>query len=111
MRTVLLDPGALDTRLVLQAAAETPDGQGGASRTWAGVAALWCRVEPLAVSGRELAGQAGQVATHRICLRARPGVAVGMRFSRQGRAFGIKAMHDPDGSGRYLVCLCEETVP
>ena len=37
--------------------------------------------------------------THRIYLRARPGVAVGMRFVKLERTFGIKAMHDPDEIG------------
>ena len=111
MPTLLLDPGALATRLQLQGVEETPDGQGGASRSWSTVAALWGKVEPVSALGRELAGQEGQVVTHRIYLRARPDVAVGMRLVKLQRTFRIKAMHDPDESGRYVVCLCEETAP
>lgn len=109
MPTLLLDPGAFATRLQLQRAEETPDGQGGATRKRATVGAAWGKVEPVSAIGRELAGRAGQVVTHRIYLRARPGIAVGMAFVKLERTFEIKAVHDPDETGRYLVCLCEET--
>ena len=85
MPGLVLDPGALATRLQLQGAEDAPDGQGGASRTWTTVAAVWGRVEPVSASARELAGQAGQVVTHRVHLRARPGIAVGMRSRQAGK--------------------------
>jgi SPP1 family predicted phage head-tail adaptor len=46
--------------------------------------------------------------THRIWLRARTGVSEGMRFRKGARTFTIRAVRDPDETGRYLVCLCEE---
>ena len=111
MPTTLLDPGAFRTRLALQRAEATPDGEGGATLRWTDAGALWGRIEPVSALSRELAGRLGQVVTHRIYLRARAGLAVGMRFAKLQRIFEIKTMHDPDESGRYLVCLCEETTP
>jgi head-tail adaptor len=32
-----------------------------------------------------------------------------MRLSRLGRGFDILTVHDPDESGRYLVCRVKET--
>lgn len=111
MPTLFLDPGALASRLTLEKASDVPDGEGGAVRNWSAVAAMWGRVEPVSAAGRELAGQAGQVVTHRIYVRARAGISPGMRFVKLQRVFEIKAIHDPDESGRYLVCLCEEARP
>ena len=87
MPTLLLDPGALATRLSLQRPDERPDGQGGATTAWETVAALWGRVEPVSAFGRELAGQSGQVVTHRIYLRARNGIVAGMRLDEAGKIF------------------------
>ena len=41
-------------------------------------------------------------------MRWRNGVASGMRFARQGRIFDIVTVHDPDETGRYLVCRARE---
>lgn len=111
MPVLCLDPGVLATRLTLQAPTDTPDGAGGAERNWTAVASLWARLEPVSAVGRELAGQAGQVITHRVTVRHRSDVALGQRFMRLERVFAIKAIHDPDESRRYLVCLCEEATP
>jgi len=111
MPTLMLDPGALATRLTLEQAVDAPDGEGGATRSWSVAASLWGKVELVSAIGRELAGQAGQVVTHRIYLRAGRDIALGMRLVKLERMFEIKAMYDPDESGRYVVCLCEETVP
>jgi SPP1 family predicted phage head-tail adaptor len=35
-------------------------------------------------------------------------VASGMRFTRAGRIFDIVTVHDPDETGRYLVCRVKE---
>ena len=50
-----------------------------------------------------------ETVTHRVTLRWRNGVAAGMRFARQGRIFDIVTVHDPDDTGRYLVCRARET--
>ena len=105
---VFLDPGQMTARLVLEAPQDAPDGQGGATRTWQEVAALWARIEPVSVASREQAGAEVGIITHRIWLGCRDGVQAGLRFRKGNRVFRIKLVHDPDETGRYLVCRCEE---
>ena len=66
-----LDPGALDARLVLEQAVETPDGQGGVAVSFSALATLWARIEPVAAKAQEAAGAVPVTVTHRIWLRRR----------------------------------------
>jgi head-tail adaptor len=43
-----------------------------------------------------------------VTLRFRPDVASGMRFMRGERVWDILTAHDPDETGRYLVCQTRE---
>lgn len=108
MNMTFLDPGQFTARLDLEAATATPDGQGGAALTWTVVASLWARIEPASFTFAETAGQMRGQLTHRIWIRVREGVAEGMRFRKGARVFTIRTIRDPDETGRYLVCLCEE---
>lgn len=106
------DPGALAHRVTLQAPVQTPDGAGGFASTWTDVATLFARVEPLSTERVFAGGEAIERVTHRVLMRRRDGVAAGMRLLRAGRALVILTVHDPDESGRYLVCTArEETTP
>lgn len=111
MPTVLLDPGMLRTRLEVEAASDVPDGQGGTSRQWQPVAALWARVEPVSAYREEIAAGLRQRLTHRVTVRFRHDLEAGMRFIRLGRRFAIRAVQDPDERQRYLICHCEEVAP
>jgi SPP1 family predicted phage head-tail adaptor len=108
MNVTFLDPGQFTARLDLEAASPTPDGQGGATLSWSVAASLWARIEPTTFSFDETAGQMRGELSHRIWIRARDGMAEGMRFRKGARLFLIRAVRDPDETGRYLVCLCEE---
>jgi SPP1 family predicted phage head-tail adaptor len=109
MAILFIDPGALRTELSLQAVAAVADGLGGFGEQWNEVATVLARIEPLAAYGRFGAGQTLETVTHRVTLRHRQDVRSGMRFSRTGRTFDIMTVHDPDESGRYLVCRVRET--
>lgn len=109
MPILLLDPGMLNTRLELEAPVDLPDGRGGATRNWEHVISLWGRVEPVSARSAEIAAALSQRVTHRVTVRARTGLRPGMRFLRRGRAFAVSAVNDPDETGRFLTCLCEET--
>ena len=106
-----LDPGALDARLVLEQAVETPDGQGGVAVSFSALATLWARIEPVAAKAQEAAGAVPVTVTHRIWLRRRDGLSGGMRLRKGARLFTIRAARDPDETGRYTLCDCEETRP
>ncbi|MGV8936009.1 MAG: phage head closure protein [Allorhizobium sp.] len=102
------DPGAMTARLALEAPVETADGQGGVTVTHSPVAAVWARIEQQQLSLDERAGGEIVRITHHIWIRRRSDIFAGMRFSKGVRVFVIKAFFDPDESGRYLICRCEE---
>lgn len=110
-----LDPGLMNTRLVLEVPQETSDGQGGVLTSWVAVTEVWAHVEPLvqgAVWHRqmELAGAERAVLSHRVTLRQRPDLQVGRRFRKGERVLNIRSLRDPDESGRFFLCDCEEVL-
>jgi SPP1 family predicted phage head-tail adaptor len=109
MATLFIDPGALRTELSLQAVTTVADGLGGFGEQWSEVATVFGRIEPLVADSRFGADQTLETVTHRIILRHRQDVLSGMRFSKADRIFDIVTVHDPDETGRYLVCRVRET--
>jgi SPP1 family predicted phage head-tail adaptor len=109
MGALVLDPGMLRTRLVLEDVSTVPDDQGGHTATWAEVAELSALVEPLGANAKFGADQTLETVSHRIFIRARSDLASGMRFRKGNRVFDIVTVHDPDETGRYLVCATRET--
>ena len=103
--------GALRRRLVLEAPVSMPDGLGGATESFETVAALWAQVEWLSGGERWRSGRPEQFASHRITLRWRAGLDAGQRLRDGARIFDIRAVADPDGGRRRLICLVEEITP
>lgn len=108
MRLETIDPGALRTELSLQVATTTGDGMGGHSVAWDEVATVFARLQPVEARAVFGADQTRETVTHRVTLRARADIASGMRFVLGAREFEILTVHDPDESGRYLVCRTRE---
>ena len=108
MPVTFFDPGQMTARLELERPVETPDGQGGATIAHEAVASLWARIEPAGHAVFERASAEAFTVSHRIWIRYRADIAAGMRLSKGERRFVIRAFHDPDETGRYLVCHCEE---
>ena len=111
MGALVVDPGRLSARLVLEEASGLSDGQGGVIEYWQMVASLWGRIEPLRARARETAGAATAPVTHRVTIRYRDDVRHAMRFVHRGRHLLIRASRDPDETRRYLSCDCEESQP
>ena len=109
MATLFVDPGALRSELALQSRTTMPDGMGGVTEDWMEVATVFARIEPVSATSIFGADQTMKTVTHRVTLRWRDGVAGGMRFARSGRIFDIVTVHDPDDTGRYLICRTRET--
>jgi SPP1 family predicted phage head-tail adaptor len=108
MPILFFDPGQMTARLDLETPQETPDGQGGVTLGWTGTASLWARIEPVSTMlSEEAAAEAGRI-THRIWVRFRSDVSAGQRLRKGARIFRVKLVQDPDETGRYLVCQCEE---
>jgi len=109
MAVLFIDPGELRTEIVLEACTTEPDGFGGFSEIWTATATLFAMIEPVSATSVFGADQTLETTTHRITVRHRGGVASGMRFVKGTRIFEIVTVHDPDESGRYLVCRVTET--
>ena len=105
------DVGALRRRLVLEAPVASPDGLGGTTKAFTTVAALWARVEWLSGAEQWRRGRPEQSATHRVTLRWRAGVDAGQRLRDGDHLYDIRAVADPDGDRRRLVCLVRELGP
>ncbi len=100
--------GAMRRRFTLEAPVATPDGLGGTTQVYQTVAALWAQIEWLSGGEHWRRGRPEQVATHRVTLRWCPGVDAGQRLRDRNRLFDIRAVADPDGSRRRLICLVQE---
>ena len=103
-----IDPGTFRHELTLEAATLTPDGAGGHIESWSEAATIFARIEPVSADTGFAADRTLATVTHRVTLRHRAGVASGMRLKRLGRIFEILTVHDPDETGRYLVCRVRE---
>lgn len=103
--------GARRRRFVLERPVEEPDGFGGTLRRYVGGPVLWGALAPLSRSERLRGGRTDLVATHRITLRARDGLAPPMRLASGTRRFAIRTIGEGDPAGRDLVCEVEEILP
>ncbi|RFC64221.1 head-tail adaptor protein [Fulvimarina endophytica] len=109
-RRLVLDPGLLRTQAVLEKPVETSDGAGGVSTVWAPANPLSVRIEPRAPERRERFDRVEAVQRHRVLCRAGSGAARGGRFRIGERLLAIETVHDPDETGRFLLCLCVEEI-
>ncbi|MEO3998560.1 phage head closure protein [Mesorhizobium sp. CAU 1732] len=108
MRAEFIDPGSLRHEVAVEAAALIPDGAGGHAESWSEIATLFARIEPVSAQARYGADQTLETMTHRITLRFRADIASGMRLRKSSRLFEILTVHDPDETGRYLICRARE---
>ena len=108
MATLFLDPGQFSHWLLVEEPVDAPDSAGGADRTWREVAATWGMIVPVTARMREFARQSDERTTHQITVRHRTDIRSGMRFRKGERLFAITTAHDPDETGRFLLCRCEE---
>ncbi|HMQ57595.1 MAG TPA: phage head closure protein [Rhizobiaceae bacterium] len=108
MPTLFLDPGRLRDELRLEAPVDTPDGLGGATRSWVEVRSLFGFVEPVSASAPIRGDGPDPVVTHRIFVRRAADIDGTMRLRKGDRIFSIFTVSDPDESGRYLLIEAEE---
>ena len=108
MQSVFIDPGKFRSELVLEDVVRTSDGQGGHHETWHEVGTIFAQIEPVNATALFGADQTLESVTHRVSLRAHPNLVSGMRFRKGSRIFDIVTVHDPDESGRYLICRTRE---
>ncbi|MCQ0989607.1 phage head closure protein [Jiella marina] len=98
----------LNRQVALDQAVIGDDGAGGGETSWQEVRELSVHVEPVSVVSRERFDQREALVTHRVICRANGDVMRGMSLRIGSRRLVILSVHDPDETGRYLVCRCEE---
>ncbi|TWH35939.1 MULTISPECIES: phage head closure protein [unclassified Aminobacter] len=108
MRTEFVDPGAFRHQVILEAVNLTPDGAGGHHASWTEVATFFARIEPVAATSRFGGDQTLETVTHRVTIRFRADIASSMRLKHGSRILEILTVHDPDETGRYLICRTRE---
>jgi SPP1 family predicted phage head-tail adaptor len=95
-------PGVLRDRLVLEQPVEMPDGAGGVTRSYAGVATLWAALTPVVARDAVVADALAATVTHRVVLRMRSDITTRHRLRLGTRVFRIVTLRDQDGRGRFL---------
>ena len=108
MPTLFLDPGQFSHWLLIEEPVDEPDGAGGSVRQWREVAATWGMIVPLSARMRELARGTDERTSHHVTVRHRADIRSGMRFRKGERLLSILTAYDPDETGRFLLCRCEE---
>jgi SPP1 family predicted phage head-tail adaptor len=108
MQALFIDPGRFRSELALEACLRAADGIGGYVESWTEIATMFGMIEPVSARSVFGAGQTLETVTHRVTIRHRSGVESGMRLRKQDRIFEIVTVHDPDDSGRYLMCRVKE---
>lgn len=97
----MIDPGALRTRLTLEAPVETDDGQGGVTRGYATFAKVWAQLTPLGAR-HDVAADADDVALRvRIIVRCGYVLTLQHRFVDGARVYRILSFHERD-NGRFI---------
>jgi SPP1 family predicted phage head-tail adaptor len=102
--------GDMRQRLALEAPVRTPDGSGGATRTFSAVADVWADVRTLGGHENLDSDRLGSRITHTVWIRYRDGLKPDQRFRLGARIFEIRSVIDHDGRRRFLECHCEEIV-
>lgn len=82
-----------------------------APKQWEPVVTLWASVEGLRGMQYFTAQQAVEQADHRIMIRWRRDIRVGMVAKHDGRVFTVQAALDRTGRREYLELICREVRP
>jgi len=97
----MIDPGALNTRLTIEAPVESDDGQGGVTRSYATFARVWARVAPGPARHGVEADAEGAAVRYRITLRNIFVLTLQHRLRDGARIYRILSLQDRDG-GRLV---------
>lgn len=100
--------GELKLRFAIERPVDAADDIGGVSRTWAGVATVWGRLETPGGEAAFIAQRPESAISHGIVIRWRADVTAAMRLRLGARVFVINAATDADGRRRFLCLQCDE---
>ena len=97
----MIDPGALNTRLTIEAPVESDDGQGGVVRGYADAVGAWAQVTHLAARHDLSADADGAGLRARIVMRSGVVLTLQHRLVDGARVYRITGIRDRDG-GRFI---------
>lgn len=100
--------GELRRRITLERYLDSPDDTGGFIRTFAPLARLWAKIERQGAQTQFIEQRLEETRNHIVTIRWRGDVTSQMRFSISDRKLTILSIEDPDGTRRYLQCMCQE---
>jgi SPP1 family predicted phage head-tail adaptor len=100
--------GALRNRVTIEAPADAPDGAGGFTRSFAPLAQVWAKIDPVSARDQFVEQRQEQSTTHVVTIRWRSDVKSQMRILHRGRKLLIQSVIDRDERRRFLICECEE---
>ena len=100
--------GARGRRFTIELPQDAPDGFGGVLRRWEPGPLAWGSLELLRSSERLVSGRPDTLATHRVIVPYREGLAPDQHLALGARRFRIRSADDPDGRRESVVCLVEE---
>lgn len=92
----MIDPGRFRTRLVIEAASESDDGQGGVLRAYAAAARIWAAVLPASAQHDISADDDGAVVRLRIIVRAGWPLTLRHRLRDGDKIYRIAALRAVD---------------
>lgn len=95
-------------RLLLEMPVAALDPLGGRQWLWQAIGPVWARIEPVEPKPPRPGLAAPPAPEFRITLGWQAGITAGMRFTRDAQHYPIRAVLDPAGNRRSLVCLCRE---
>jgi len=99
--------GDLNRRLVLEAPADTADGEGGVTRLYDVVTTLWANVAPKSARADVSADRLGGAVRYAITIRSRDGLTTRHRFQDGARVYRILALRE-SADRRFLAIDAEE---
>lgn len=106
----MIRSGQLRTALEIQAKAEVSDGMGGTTTTWSQVASIWAEMWSVKGEERAMSASTGATVSHRVRMRAWPGLTTAHRFALGDKSFDITFINDVEMRGQEYVVDCLEIV-
>lgn len=92
----MIDPGALRTRLTIEAPVEAADGQGGVARSYAALTTVWAQVVPLGTRHDLSADADGAAVRYRIVMRGNVALTLQHRLVEGPRIYRIIGLRNRD---------------
>jgi SPP1 family predicted phage head-tail adaptor len=106
--------GEMRHRVTIQTLTETSDGQGGQTQSWATLATVWGKLEPVKASEKAFAQRLQYARSHVLWIRHRTDISMLTgnmnRIQFDSRTWQIKGIRRPDERKFFLILDLDENV-